>query len=439
MVYQQNPFKPATRAQSKLRLALTGPAGCGKTYTALSLAGAFGRVACIDTERGSAAKYAGLFAFDVLELEQHDPEQYIEAIRAAVDFDYDALVIDSLSHAWNAVLERVDAIAKRTASQNSFAAWRDVTPVQNRLIDAILSAPIHVIATMRAKTEYVMDTVERGGRAISVPRKVGLAPIQRDQVDYEFDVVGMMDLDQNLYITKTRCHPLTGLVIPQPSGDDLGALLKAWLSEGEALMEVSSRWTRIAAASEVSSNGQNAEMPRTFTSEDGWRRFHEGMLRQYPDYAQASFRDVFGVERPSLLTGTLADVEARVKAWAHRHADEEAASGEPKLENDLDRIFGPKPDLEPAADDQYWCDEVQIQKARGADTFSFVLKALDGTTIHVDTGDAFRAAGLDPDAWQRAGHVEHFTPPLHVHATREDGAWSIHAIRVPDGALENGR
>jgi hypothetical protein len=427
MVYQQNPFRPATRAQSKLRMALTGPAGCGKTYTALSLAGAFGRVACIDTERGSAAKYAGLFAFDVMELEQHDPEQYIEAIRAAVDFDYDALVIDSLSHAWNAVLERVDAIAKRTASQNSFTAWRDVTPVQNRFIDAILSAPIHVIATMRSKTEYVMDTVERGGRTVSVPRKVGLAPIQRDQVDYEFDVVGMMDLDQTLYITKTRCHALTGMVIPQPSGDDLGALLKAWLSDGEAPLEVSSRWTRIAATSETPSNGHGAEAPRTFASEDGWRHFNEQMARKYPHYARATFREVFGVERPSLLTGTLADVEAKIKAWEQKQGDDA-----PSVESELDRVFGPREDGG-SETEVYLCDHVQMQKERGR-KFSYVLKTLDGGAIHIYSGDAFREAGLDPDAWKQDGHVERFDPPLNVHATRENGRWTVHAIRVPDGA-----
>lgn len=225
-------FKKATKHESKLRLALIGPSGSGKTYSGLAIALSLGsKVALVDTERGSASKYADEFPgceFDVLELQSHHPQAYIDAIKLAERAGYDVLVLDSLSHAWNGkegALELVDKAQKKSQSGNSFMAWRDVTPLHNALVDAILNARLHVIATMRAKTEYVMDEDSRGKK---VPRKVGMAPIQRDGIEYEFDVVGDINLDHELIISKTRCPLLSGAVIAKP-GDNLASVLKGWL------------------------------------------------------------------------------------------------------------------------------------------------------------------------------------------------------------------
>ncbi len=224
-------FQKATKKQSRVRLALIGPSGSGKTYTALTLAGALGKkTALIDTERGSASKYADLFDFEVCDLETFSPENYIRTIVEAGQGGYDTLVIDSLSHAWmgkGGALEMVDQEAKRSKSNNTFTAWREVTPWHNRLVDTILQCPCHVIVTMRAKTEYAMETVN--GK--SVPRKVGLAPIQRDGMEYEFDVVADMDLDLNFIVSKTRCSALVGAIVNKPTAD-LGKTLLAWVSEG---------------------------------------------------------------------------------------------------------------------------------------------------------------------------------------------------------------
>ena len=227
-------FTKATKRQARLRMALIGPSGSGKTYSALAIASAMapsGKIAVIDTERGSASKYAGLFAFDVLELDTFAPETYASAIEAAGAAGYDVLIIDSLSHAWfgkDGALEQVDRAAKRSSSQNSFAAWREVTPHHNAMIDAILQCPCHVIVTMRAKTEYVMETNEKGK---SVPRKVGLAPVQRDGLEYEFDVVADMNLENDLIVSKSRCPAMSGQVVNKP-GENVAKILMAWLTDG---------------------------------------------------------------------------------------------------------------------------------------------------------------------------------------------------------------
>ena len=145
-------FHKALKTDARLRMALMGPSGAGKTLTSLHLAQDLdtGPIALIDTERGSASRYADQFDFDVLELDSFHPEHYIEAIHAANEGDYGVLIIDSLSHAWagkGGALELVDEAARKMKSSNTFAAWRDVTPLHNRLLDAILGTDCHLIAT----------------------------------------------------------------------------------------------------------------------------------------------------------------------------------------------------------------------------------------------------------------------------------------------------
>ncbi len=227
-------FVKAERRTAKLRLALVGPSGAGKTMSALKIAQGLGqRIAVIDTEHGSASKYAGeICDFDTLELTDYHPDKFIEGIRTAAQAGYEVLIIDSLSHAWageGGVLSQVDQIAARQqAKGNTFGAWREATPMHNRLINAILSAPMHVICTMRAKTEYVQEKDDRGRTQI---RKVGLAPVQRDGMEYEMDVVGDIDTAHNLVITKSRYSPLSDRVIDKP-GVELGRELAAWLGSG---------------------------------------------------------------------------------------------------------------------------------------------------------------------------------------------------------------
>ena len=226
-------FTRATKTRAKGRLALIGPPGSGKTYTALVIAGHLGKkVAVIDTEHGSASKYADIFDFDVTELSSFSPDIYVQKIREAEAAGYDVLIIDSLSHAWagkDGALEMVDQVTARSKSRNSFTAWREVTPHHNAMVEAILAVRCHVIVTMRSKVEYV---VEDDGRGRKVPRKVGMAPIQRDGLEYEFDVVGDMDHENTLVITKSRCPDLSGLVVKKP-GESFAKTFLKWLSDGQ--------------------------------------------------------------------------------------------------------------------------------------------------------------------------------------------------------------
>lgn len=228
-------FTRATKEFARARVGLVGPAGSGKTFTGLLLATNMGdRIAVIDTERGSASKYAHRFSFDHVIFETFDPRAYIDAIESAAGAKYDVLLIDSLSHAWSGkggALDLQAAAVKRSKSGNSFDAWREITPIHNDLVDAMLQAPLHIIATMRTHVEYVVEEQQRNGRTIHVPKKVGMKPIQREGLDFEFDIVGDMD-DQNTWtITKSRCEDLNGKTINRPDQRTAKVILD-WLTDG---------------------------------------------------------------------------------------------------------------------------------------------------------------------------------------------------------------
>ena len=247
-------FKPATRKKLFLRMALCSPAGYGKSYTALvfadTIAEIFGtQFAAIDTEHGALSKYVGTVVkkFEVCELQHYAPSAYTAAIREAAANGFGVLIIDSLSHAWSGVggaLAQVDA--KSAGGGNSYTAWKDVTPQHNELVEAILSYPGHVIATMRTKMEYVLEEeVNSKGRKVMVPKKIGMKPVQREGMDYEFDVVGDMDEQHTLIISKTRCPAIDGQRVVKPGPEFLTPVLK-WLGEGEDAPE-GPKFTTVAA------------------------------------------------------------------------------------------------------------------------------------------------------------------------------------------------
>jgi len=225
-------FKKAVRKQVKLKIAISGPAGSGKTYSALRLATGFGgKIAVIDTENGSASLYSDKFNYDVTEIRPpFTTAKYIEAINAAVDAGYENLVIDSISHAWNGEGGILDRKTKKDMrGGNSFTNWGEFTPEQDKFIGALMQSGINVFATMRSKTEYVVEANSKGKQA---PRKVGLAPIQRDGVDYEFTTVFDVALNHTAETSKDR----TGLFVDQTFliTEEHGEQLRTWQSGGAA-------------------------------------------------------------------------------------------------------------------------------------------------------------------------------------------------------------
>jgi hypothetical protein len=228
-------FRKAERRKAKLRLGLCGPSGSGKTKSALLIAkGISDKIAFIDTENGSGDLYSNMFDYDILTLKKYSPQDYVNAIKAAEKEGYEVLIIDSLTHAWSGeggVLSMVDNATNSSSNKNSYFAWRYVTPQHNLLVETILKSNLHIIATMRAKTAYEINENEKGKK---VPTKIGLAPIQREGMDYEFTCVLDLSIDGHVATSsKDRTEIFDGrFEIPTI---ETGIKLKEWLNGGVSL------------------------------------------------------------------------------------------------------------------------------------------------------------------------------------------------------------
>lgn len=234
-------FKKAIKKNLKLRLATFGTSGSGKTYSALRIATGLaskegGRIAFIDTERGSASRYADSFDFDVLEVSNPNIETTVNAINAANG--YSVLIIDSLSHPWKELLSEIEKIAKTKYRGNTWSAWSEGTPMQDKLVNAILDFKGHVIATMRSKTEWATEKDERTGK--SKPVRIGLTPEQGKGIEYEFDMLLEINTEHCGSVLKDRTGKFQDATIQMPD-ENFGIELHAWLNSGIDLVEAAKK------------------------------------------------------------------------------------------------------------------------------------------------------------------------------------------------------
>jgi len=225
-------FTKAERIDASMKLAITGPSGSGKTYGALKLArglvGSKGRIAFVDTENGSGKLYYNLTEFFHCDLSApFEYQKFIDAVRAAEQAGFDCVVIDSLSHLWQGILDEKSNIDRRGGNQ--YTNWTVPTSHLNETIQTILQSRIHVIACLRVKTEYVLqEETNAKGKNVQVPKKVGLAPVMRDNIEYEFSTVLEVGMDHRCNASKDR----TGLFVDKTFRIDerIGEQIAAWLS-----------------------------------------------------------------------------------------------------------------------------------------------------------------------------------------------------------------
>ncbi|CAB4141116.1 AAA domain containing protein [uncultured Caudovirales phage] len=226
-------IRKAERKKSKLRLGISAPSGAGKTYSSLLIAAGIGKkIGVIDTENGSGDLYDNLIegGYDIITLAPpFEPSRYVQAIKTFEQAGYDVIIIDSLSHAWSGtggLLDKQGKIADKEG--NSYTAWRKVTPEHNKLVETLLQSPAHIIATMRAKTEYVQEKDESTGK--TRVRKVGMAPIMRDGIEYEFTAFLEIDHQHVASASKDRTGMFDGKFFTPDT--ETGKQLLAWLDSG---------------------------------------------------------------------------------------------------------------------------------------------------------------------------------------------------------------
>lgn len=244
-------FQQATRQGSHIKLAITGPSGSGKTYSALRLARGLvpnGKIAVIDTENNSSSLYASDFTFEVANVEApYEISKLVNLTKYVLEGDYDVLIIDSASHFWNGILEYKDKLDKRGG--NHFGNWAEANKHYDMLLRAILFSKIHVIVCMRSKMEYILQENERGKQ---VPQKVGMAPIMRDGVEYEFTAVFDLDMHHQAQASKDRTNLFDDRIFKIT--EETGAQIMQWLKEGSGSSQ--SQASSHQPATGVSINGQ---------------------------------------------------------------------------------------------------------------------------------------------------------------------------------------
>jgi hypothetical protein len=150
-----------------------------------------------NTEQKRGYYYANEFTYDIVDIDApHEPEKYVELIDFAINEGYGILIIDSTSHEWEG---RGGCLEINQRLGGNFQSWAKVTPRHDKFINAIADSPIHVIATMRGKDQYVMSQQEGkdGGKQSTKVEKVGVGAKQRDGFEYEFTCTFLLDQKTN--------------------------------------------------------------------------------------------------------------------------------------------------------------------------------------------------------------------------------------------------
>jgi hypothetical protein len=240
-------LRQSERQQAKIKIALQGVSGAGKTYSSLLMAkglvnGDLSKVAVIDTENGSADLYAHLGSYKVVRLKPpFSPDKYIKAIDLCLTNGISTIIIDSMSHSWEYLLSY-----HSTLKGNSFTNWSLVTKLQEELINKILQADAHVICTMRSKEAYAIKVNEKGKH---VPEKIGLKPIQRNGISYEFTMVFDIGITHLARVIKDRSNLFLDkeFIISEKAGFQI----LEWCNNGTTLDDVRAKITTCNSLEEL--------------------------------------------------------------------------------------------------------------------------------------------------------------------------------------------
>jgi hypothetical protein len=234
-------FKEAKFSDVRMKLALAGKSGAGKTLGALKIAkgliGDMSKVAVAQTEAGRAQCYLKQYpGFKVLELKPpFSPEMFVKVIESAEAGGFKCLILDSASDEWAGLGGTLDIhsnVAETT--KNGFTAWKKVSPQHEAFMNKVLQAQIHIIATIKKKTDYIMEEVtNRHGNKVQQPKRVGVKDIAREDTEYRW--ITQLDIDQDGNLAKAT-KDNTGLFQGKPPfqiTEQTGAAIRAWCLNSE--------------------------------------------------------------------------------------------------------------------------------------------------------------------------------------------------------------
>jgi hypothetical protein len=224
-------LKKAERKRSFVKLGLTSPSGCGKTFSALKiargLATSWDKVCIIDSE-GSGDKYAGnpelgpylvINLFEATGPDRFSPRRWIDAMEIAHAAGMEVVICDSATHEWQWCLAKKESI-QPDVKKKSIYDWRTVSPEHDAFTACITQCPMHVIVCTRRKAEYVINESRK-------VEKVGMKSQMREGFEYELDLVIGLDTDHYATIEKDRSGIFASRVPFIPT-ENTGRQLLGW-------------------------------------------------------------------------------------------------------------------------------------------------------------------------------------------------------------------
>lgn len=233
------------REKQKALIGLAGPSGSGKSLSSMLLA--YGlmkeahpdlqeeelwkKIGIADTEHKRALTYIGQLHNDVtigsfkhINFEPpFNTDRYNMAIKLLKQQGCEVIIIDSLSHQWQGAGGVVETHGQMQG--NSFQNWGKLAPESSKLTTGLTTQDVHVITTLRVKSDYVVEQID--GK--NVPKKVGMKPVQKDDMEYEFDTVFSIGMDHHARVSKDITNLFEGDFIITP---EIGSKLYRYLELG---------------------------------------------------------------------------------------------------------------------------------------------------------------------------------------------------------------
>jgi hypothetical protein len=228
-------FHKPQALKAALKMALYGPPGSGKTFTALLLAEGLARhtgkrIAFCDTEHGTA--FYGLAvpqrrvhpqAFDFDALYSKSISEVLAAVRSLDLNTYGVLVIDSITHLWDSCK---NAFAGRPTKAGTIPlhAWSAIKKPYKELMHLLLTLPVHVLICGRQGTDFTED--ETSGEL----KNLGYKMRAEGETAYEPDLLIRLEAHKPAKkalaipmapVEKDRTGVLAGQAIAWPAFDNL--------------------------------------------------------------------------------------------------------------------------------------------------------------------------------------------------------------------------
>jgi hypothetical protein len=280
-------FHKPQALKAALKMALYGAAGAGKTFTSLRISDGLAqhtckRIAFIDTENGTAfysqpvpqrRVHPEAFDFDVLYTKSIT--EVIAAVKALDHETYGVLVIDSITHLWDACKNAYKGKLTKVGTI-PLQGWSTIKRPYKELLHWLLASPVHALICGRQGNDFAED--EASGEL----KNVGFKMRAEGETAYEPDLLIRMESHKAsrketavplAHVEKDRTGILAGQSIPWPTFENIARPLLGLLGATQAAPPTDDEIRQQDAdglhRQEIEAQGRSAELAAEYTARFG--------------------------------------------------------------------------------------------------------------------------------------------------------------------------